>query len=557
MTSVVAAGPRACVDLPAPAAPSRRARWVVFSRVARSAVRSGSTWGAVFGGYVALQALAYVKAYPTQASRDAMERAYGNNVGLNALLGAAHHINTVAGYAAWRVVGALSLLGGVWGVLTATRLVRGEEEAGRTELLASGQSEPGTVAQQSIGGLLAGFCALLVVTALVTVLTGASHSVGFSFGASLFFALVVCSGAATFLAVGVLTSQLADTRRRAATIAGASFGIAYVLRMIADTSASEHWLIWLTPLGWIEESRPLSDPRPLALVPLLALVATCLWLSERLATRRDLGAALLEDRGARPARTALLGSPLGLAVRLARSTAVAWLVGIAGFSLLLGSVAESSTNDRTASKELRQMIARLGGHGTLVEAYLGLTFLMVAFIVSLVAVGQVTAARHEEAEGHLDHLVAAPVGQASWLAGRLAVAASVVVLAGLTAGVFAWLGAVSQRGGAGLGVLAVAGLNVAAPSVLLLGAGALVLGIAPRRTSAVLYGYVTWSFLLVLTGGVVHVNRWLMDTSIFFHVAPAPATAVDWGSTGAMVGLGLLASCAGAVAMRTRDLAGA
>ena len=528
-----------------------------MSRVGRSAVRSGSIWGAVFGGYVALQTLAYVKAYPTQASRDAMERAYGNNVGLNALLGAAHHINTVAGYAAWRLVGALSLLGGIWGLLTSTRLVRGEEEAGRTELLASGQSEPGTVAAQSMVGLGAGLVALFAVTAVVTVVTGASYSVGFSVGASLFFALVVCSGAATFLAIGVLTSQLADTRRRAATFAGASFGIAYVLRMIADTSASEHWLIWLTPLGWIEESRPLSDPRPLALLPLLALVATCLVLTAWLASRRDLGAALLEDRASRPAKTALLGSPLGLAVRLTRSAAVAWLVGIAGFSLLLGSVAESSTNDRTASKELRAMIARLGGHGTLVEAYLGLTFLVVAFIISLVAVGQLTAVRHEEAEGHLDHLVSGPVGRASWLAGRLTVAASLVVLAGLTTGVFAWLGAVSQRGGAGLGVLVLAGLNVAAPSVLLLGAGALVLGIAPRGTTSVLYGYVTWSFLLVLTGGLVHVNRWVMDTSVFFHVAPAPATAVDWESAGVMVGLGLLAACAGALAMRHRDLAGA
>lgn len=40
-----------------------------------------------------------------------MAGAYSTNVGLNALLGAAREIDTVSGYAAWRLLGILSVLG--------------------------------------------------------------------------------------------------------------------------------------------------------------------------------------------------------------------------------------------------------------------------------------------------------------------------------------------------------------------------------------------------------------------------------------------------------------
>ena len=80
----------------------------------RKATRSGLLWGLVFGLYVAVQTLAYTSAYKTQAARHALESAYGGNLGLNALIGPARAIGTVAGYAAWRLLGVLSILGAIW-----------------------------------------------------------------------------------------------------------------------------------------------------------------------------------------------------------------------------------------------------------------------------------------------------------------------------------------------------------------------------------------------------------------------------------------------------------
>ena len=123
------------------------------------------------------------------------------------------------------------------------------------------------------------------------------------------------------------------------------------------------------------------------------------------------------------------------------------------------------------------------------------------------------------------------MSRTSWFAGRLGLSAF-SCSAGMLAGIGAWVGAASQHGGVRFGSLLTAGLNVVPPGLFLLGLGALVLGAWPRRTSAVVYGYLAWSFLVEFIGGVVHASHWLLDTSVFFHMVPAPATSPDWSSGG-------------------------
>src|SRR6202035_5657875 len=142
----------------------------------------------------------------------------------------------------------------------------------------------------------AGLAVLWAFTAVITVIVGRSSRVHIAVGPALFFALTLVCAAAVFLAAGAWPSQLAATRRQAAVDAGAALGICYALRMVADSAAGLAWLRWVTPLGWIEELRPLAGPRRLALLPVAALVAVTAGLAIHLAGRRDLNASVLPDR---------------------------------------------------------------------------------------------------------------------------------------------------------------------------------------------------------------------------------------------------------------------
>jgi ABC-2 type transport system permease protein len=527
---------------------------VMAVQIGRKAARSGALWGLIFAFFVVAQTLAYTSAYKTQAARDQLTKAFGTNIGLNALIGPARAINTVAGFASWRVLGILSVLGAIWGLLTATRLMRGDEEAGRYELLLAGQTTRRRAAGQAVAGLGAGLATLFVVTAIGTVITGHASTVGFTLGQSLYFSVTLVAGAATFLAIGALASQFANTRRRAAALAGVVFGICYALRMVADSDPGLHWMVWLSPLGWIEESRPLTDPRPLALLPVVLLILVVAIVTVHLAGTRDLGAALLPNRDTSVPHLALVGSPAGLAIRLMRTVALGWLFAVAAFAVLLGTVAESSTKDATGDKSVQEALGRIGGHGSLVAAYLGLTFLLLALMIALVAAGQIGAIRTEEADGHLENLAVLPVRRTSWLAGRLLLSTCLLLVAGILAGIGAWAGAASQHSRVGFGSLVAAGLNVVPPSLFLLGLGALVLGVWPRRTSAVVYGYLAWSFLIEFLGAVVHASHWLLDTSVFFHMVPAPATSPDWTSAAVIAGLGVAGAVIGAIFLNRRDV---
>jgi ABC-2 type transport system permease protein len=533
----------------------RSSATIVARLTARKAIRSGALWGYIFGIAIASSALSYAKLYKTQAARDHLAAAYGSNKATTALFGPAPDLQTVAGFTVFKISMTLIILGAVWGLLTSTRLLRGEEDAGRWELLLAGQTTRRGAAAQAVAGLGAGVLTLWSIAALITVVTGLSSDIDIAAGPALYFALAMVSTAVMFLAVGAVASQLAATRRQAATSGAVFLGACYAVRMVADAGVGLHGLIWASPLGWVEQLQPLTAPHPLALVPIFAFSAILVAVAVHLAGRRDVGASILPDRAGGRQHLRLLSSTVGLTARLVRPTVIGWWVAIALSGMLYGLIAKSAGASISGSS-VQQVFAKLGARGAGADAVLGVCFLMVAILVGFVAAGQITAARSEESEGHLDHLVVRAVSRSSWFGGRLLVATSVLVIGGVAAGACVWLGAASQHSGVSFTTLLGAGVNLVPPSITILGIGALALGVWPRAASVTVYSLLGWSLLVVIVGGFGTANRWILDTSVFHQMASAPAVSPDWGANGAMMAIGIVTALIGGLAFRRRDLQG-
>jgi ABC-2 type transport system permease protein len=221
--------------------------------------------------------------------------------------------------------------------------------------------------------------------------------------------------------------------------------------------------------------------------------------------------------------------------------------------IVLGLVAQSagSTLEDTS---VAKFLGRLGGRGNGATLYLGVSFILVTTMILLLVAGQLAAARDEEAQGRLDHLLVRPVGRVRWLAGRLGVATGLAVAGGLLAGAATLAGAASQHTGVDAWRLLEAGLNVVPPALFLLGLGALVLGWRPRAAVALVYGVAAWSLLIELIGGAVDASHWLLDTSVLHHVAPAPAVPPNWTSAAVLFAAGLAMAAAGTARFAGRDL---
>jgi ABC-2 type transport system permease protein len=536
---------------------SGSSRWVVAGLVARRAARPGALWGLGFGAVIVLSVSGYATAFSSAASRAHLETSLGSSPALQALLGPARRIGTVGGYTAWRGLGLVMLVGAVWAILAATRLVRGEEEAGRWEILLAGQTTRRHAAAQALVGLATGWAALLATTAVVVVAVGQTSDARFSVSASVFFAVALVASAGVFLAAGAFASQLASTRRQAVIMVAGAFGVAFVVRMVAASVSGLGWLRWASPLGWIDGLHPLTGSQPLALLPLAALTGVLAWATVHLAGIRDLGVGAFPDHERTTPRTRLLGGPSGLAVRLNRPVALGWLVGFGGMGLLMGLVAKAAADSIAQSKSLQLALARAGVHTGGAQAYLGFAFVFIAILGALLAAGQVGATREEEADGHLDNLLARPVSRTRWLAGRVGVAAVLIVTVSLAAGVLAYLGAASQASGVSLARMLEAGFNVIPPALFVLGIGTLIYGATPRLASIVTYGLVAWSFLLELVGATIRLNHWLLDTSVLGHIAAVPAANPNWTSAALLLAAGVTAAGLGAVLLERRDLASA
>jgi len=527
---------------------------VVAALSVRKAVRSGALWGYIFGIAIASSEISYVRIYKTAAQREALAATYGTSKAMTALFGPAPQLQTVSGFTVFKISMTLMILGAVWGLLTSTRLLRGEEDSGRWDLLLCGQTTRRGATAQTIAGLGGGLVTLWAVTAIIAVLSGLQSSVHIAAGPSLYFALAMVATAAMFLAVGAVTSQLAATRRQAASFGAVFLGVGYGLRLIADAGVGLHGLIWASPLGWVEELQPLTSPQPLALVPIVVFTAVLAAVAVHLAGTRDAGASIVADRDHGSAHLRLLFGPSGLAIRLLRATVIGWWVAIGLSAFLYGLIAKSA--GATISGSVHEVFSKLGAAGNGADAVLGVCFLIEAILIGFVAAGQVTAARAEESTGRLDHFMVRPVSRNSWLGGRLLVALVVLLLSGLAAGVLAWLGAASQHAGSSFASLLGAGVNLVPPAIVILGIGVLAFGIRPRATSIVVYAVLGWSLLIVIVGGFGTLSHWVLDTSVFHHMASAPGVPPKWEANGIMTGIGVAAALVGTLAFRRRDLQG-
>jgi len=524
--------------------------------VARRSLRSAVFWAFIFGVYTAQKTGAYASVYPTAAARAKIAADFGNNIGLNALLGQPHHLETILGYSAWATTGVVTIIGGIWAFLLATKYFRGEEDAGRAEILQTGQTTARGTALNILGGLGAALLTLYVITAVLFIAVGRIHSINFGTQNALFFALASVAAAVFFMAVGALASQLMPTRSRASSLAAVVFGICFLIRAMAD-STNMHWLLNITPLGWIEKLQPLTGSQPMWLLPIFATSALLSGLTIWLAGRRDLGESIISDHDSAEAHTGLLNAPLPAAFRLTRGATIGWLAGTvligAFYGLMTKAAAQAfaqASSFQTALNRLEQASAQL----TASKLYLGIVFLILTALIMSYVASAIGHVREDEAQGYIDNFLVRPVSRLRWLRGRVLLIAVISILACVLGGLSTWIGQIAQSSGVGFHDLLLASLNMAAPAILTLGIGVLALALVPRLTTVITYGVIGWSFIIFMVSSGAHINHWLLDTSILHQMALAPAVSPDWGTNLNMALLGILLAFIGSRIFNRRDL---
>ncbi|MBK9177994.1 MAG: hypothetical protein IPM45_00240 [Acidimicrobiales bacterium] len=510
--------------------------------------RGSIAWAAVLGFSITAMSAGYIAAYPSAADRRLFASSVGDNPAFRALYGPGVALDTPGGFVQWRYGTGLALLAGIWGLLAATRLLRGEEESGRVELISTGTVRPPRLLAIQLGTLAGGFVLIGGVLAVGAVAGGLP--VG---GSAMLGAMTALSGL-VFATMGAVASQVAVTRRQAAAWTGLVLAASFVLRTAAGAASDVRWLVWVTPLGWAGRTQPLTGP---SLVPFALLVAACLvfaGLAVALRARRDLGASVLAIADAGRPSLRLLGSSFAFTVRSNRAMASAWGIGLGSLMLLFGLLVPDVVAWAREDVGLSAEIAIGGARMTSADGLLGFLFVFMMVVLSVLAVTLVGAMHEEESSGRLDNLLARPVTRARWFGARVAGATLIVAAVAACSGAAAWAGAAVRGADVTVGGVAAATVNTLPVTVFFGGLTLLVFAAAPRLTSGLGIGLAVGLFLLDFIGENLDAPGWLLDLSPFHHVAAVPAVDPAVGPAIALVSVGVVLGVAGLGVFRSRDL---
>ncbi|MBT0771185.1 hypothetical protein KIH74_19750 [Kineosporia sp. J2-2] len=485
--------------------------------------------------------------YPDVASRRPLSADLAHNPGLLAFTGPADNLLSLGGLVVWRGMGTTCILAAIMNFLLVLRHTRADEESGRLELL---RSAPVRRSAPLDAALLTALIADLVLALLIAAgLIGA----GLPAGGSLRFGLATAACGLFFAGLAAVTAQLTEFTRPATGVAAAGLATAYLLRAVGDSSGP-HWLAWLSPIGWAQRSGAFgggpwwTTPAALLAAGLLALAA------RRLEARRDFGGGIVASRPG-PARATRLGSSFALAWRLQRGTLLAWTLGLAGFGLVSGGLAEGVGGLVDDSPQLADVLSALGGEQSVVDSYLATVFGIYGLLAGAYAVSALLRLRAEETEGRAEALLATPVGHLPWAAGHLAIAlggvAVMLLAAALTTGLTYGLAAGDLGGALPDAVRAAIGQIIAA--WVFAGLGLLLFGLLPSAAPGA-WAAIAGAAVLYLLGDALNLPQAVLDVSPFTHLPALPGGDPSVTPWLWLLTITALLAGAGLTALNRRDL---
>ncbi len=485
--------------------------------------------------------------YPEQAERTALALSISANPSFLAITGPIAD-TSIGGIGAWRIGAVGTTLVGLMAIFTVIRRTRADEEAGRTELLASavvGRAAPLAAAVTvAIGASLA----IGVIVAAAGIGSGESSAGSVLFGA----AMAGCG--LVFAGVAAVAAQLAESARTAVGISCSVVAVTYALRAVGDVQSQLSWLTWLSPQGWAGHARPYGENNVAVLGLFLLATAAALAVAGWLLERRDLGLGMFPARLG-PSTNPRLAGPGALATRLQRGSLIGWAAGFILLGAVTGGVASTSGDLLTNNPQLTQLLEKIGGAGALTDILLSTMGAIAGLIAAGYSISAALRMSTEESSDRVGPILATSVGRYRWMLGHLmfVVLGPVVLLvvAGIVAGAVngAQTGNMSRGFSSALGAMV-----VQAPAALVLGAFAVALfGVLPRLT-ALAWAALVAALLLGQLGPLLQLPQWLMNLSPFTHIPTVPTADVRWIPLIWLIALALGLLVAGVAGFGRRDV---
>ena len=378
-------------------------------------------FGVGIGMIMVLTASQIVAEFPDAASRAALaaQMQMLPDV-MRGLLGEPINIETLGGFIAWRTLGIMPIIVGIWSLLSLSGTIGREAADGSLEFVVTSPQSRTAIAAQKVGAHLV---ALAIAMTLLGILTWASAAAFATLpGDEVSFADAM--GAAWTVGLlglvgGAVAFALSSTigRGTALGIGAVVLVASYLVHSYASIAPAFEAVEPISYFAWTAGHRPLAgvtDWLPMGGVVLL--IGGLLAVGTIAFDRSDIGRTKsLPVRG--PGLAVGLGGPFGRSVAERLPSAIGWGLGIGLYGMFIASSASAFSEALTELPQMEQIVARFypgvdigSAEGMLQLAFMGFGLLMVGFAAATLVGGWAS----DESERRLELILAGPITRFRW-----------------------------------------------------------------------------------------------------------------------------------------------
>lgn len=400
----------------------------------------------------------------------------------------------------------------IMNIFFVVRYTRRDEELGRLEMIGSLPV-----------GHLSMLSATLIVAFLMNLLLGLGVGLGLAvlgiegidLAGSILYGMSLAAVGMVFVGVAAVAAQLSQTASGAIGLSMVFMIGSYLLRAVGDMG--NEVLSYISPLGLVLRTEAAANNYWWPVFVMIAIAAVLIVKAFWLNAIRDMDQGLLPARRGRDRASKFLVRPMGLSLRLMRSTIVAWAIGL----MLLGASYGSILGDVEAFSDV---IAQVTGGSTEAVDFVSVLMMVLAICATIPCLMMLLRLRGEEKRGRLEGILAEPVSRKKIFRAYLVPALAASVVMPVVAVVGLWgAGAAVMDDPIKLGDMLWA-VGVFLPAIwMMLGIAAVFIGIAPKRTVWV-WVFLTFSFLTNYLGGMMGLPELVIQMTPFGHV---PATLIE------------------------------
>ncbi|THV31569.1 ABC transporter permease [Glycomyces paridis] len=432
-------------------------------------------------------------------------------------------------------------------ILLVVRLTRADEETSRLEVF---RSNPIGRRADLAAALLVALIAAVALGALMALSVAALP--GDQGGSAILFGLAHTAVAVVFAGIAAVTAQMASFAASANGLAFAVLGWSALTAGVGN--AQENWVVWLSPIGWAQETFVYTPEQrwwPIAFAAVVALLTV--WAAFTLITHRDFGQGMLAGRPGPASAKPSLRSATALTFRLTRGMTWAGIITLALLGAAYGSVLGGADDMLDGLSDAERALLDQGGAS--IEDNVGATFAalngLFATLFGLLVIGR---ARKEETQGRGELIAAGAVARSGWPGSYLAAALWASTSAAVAAGLFLGLAGSGSTGDWDyFGRLLYASV-LQLPAAWTLTAFAFAAFAWLPRLGWLRWVAWVWLFVVMYFANLLDLPEWAQTVSPFHHLAAYPAKDIDWLGVALVTVAAAVLAALGYLGLRRRDL---